>query len=195
MKLREEILKEHSKAQCNKIVRWVAADQGRFDELFDLFLHDEYSVVQRSAWPVSYCVIAHPVFIKKHWDKFIQQLKKPCIHDSVKRNSIRLLQDIEIPEKYRGEIMNICFKYLESPAEAVAVKAFSLTVLGNLSKYYPEIIPEIKLVVEDQLPNQTAAFKSRAKKLLKLESSQHFFVGNTDSGPLSHKNTGGDGCF
>ncbi|MEI9956637.1 MAG: hypothetical protein WDM90_10135 [Ferruginibacter sp.] len=89
------------------------------------------------------------------------------MHDAVKRNSVRLLQDIPIPKKYQGEIMDICFKYLASPTEAVAVKAFSLTVLHQLSKQYPEIIPEIKLLIEEQLPHQTAAFKSRAKSFLK----------------------------
>ena len=54
--------------------------------------------------------------------------------------------------------MDICFRYVASPKEAVAVKAFSLTVLGNLAKLYPEILPEIKLLIEAQLPNQTAAF-------------------------------------
>ena len=165
MDLRKEILKEHSKAQCNKIVKWVGADQKRFDELFYLFLNDEYRVVQRAAWPVSYCVIAHPPFISRHWAQLIRNLQKPNLHNAVKRNSIRLLQDIDIPEKYRGEIMNICFKFLESPSEALAVKVFSMTVLGNLAKYYPAIIPELKLIIEDQLPNQTAGFKSRAKKL------------------------------
>ena len=165
--LREEILKEHSKAQCTKIVNWVGSSQQRFDELFNLFLNDEYRVVQRAGWPVSYCVISHPEFIKKHWAALIQNLQKPNLHNAVKRNSIRLLQDIAIPKKYQGQIMDICFKYVESPSEAVAVKAFSLTVLNNLAKLYPEIFPELKLLIEDQLPYQTAAFRSRAKALIK----------------------------
>ncbi|MEJ7671786.1 MAG: hypothetical protein WKF59_03550 [Chitinophagaceae bacterium] len=49
MNLRDEILKEHSKAQCNKIVQWVGDSQKRFEELFHLFLTDEYRVVQRAA--------------------------------------------------------------------------------------------------------------------------------------------------
>ncbi len=65
--------------------------------------------------------------------------------------------------------MDICFKYVESPTEAVAVKAFSLTVLSNLAKLYPEILPELKLLIEDQLPHQTAAFRSRAKVLIKAD--------------------------
>ena len=165
--LRAAILKEHSKAQCTLIVNWVGLSQQRFDTLFHLFLHDEYRVVQRAAWPVSYCVIAHPQLITKHWKQLIKNLQQPNIHAAVKRNSVRLLQDIAIPKKYQGQIMDICFKYVASPTEAVAVKAFSLTVLTNLAKQYPEIIPEIKLLIEDQLPHQTAAFKVRAKVFLK----------------------------
>ena len=57
MKLSETILKEHSKANCRRILIWVGDDQRRFDDLFDLFLSDEYRVVQRAGWPLSYCVI------------------------------------------------------------------------------------------------------------------------------------------
>jgi len=167
MNLREEILKEHSSSQRDKIVAWVGASQERFDKLFKLFTNDVYRVTQRAAWPVSYCVAAHPGFINKHWPGFIKNLEKPGLHDAIKRNSIRLLQNMEIPGKYQGAIMSICFKYLESPTEAVAIKVFSLTVLGNLAKLYPEIIPELKLLIEEQIPDQTAGFKSRAKKVLK----------------------------
>lgn len=164
--LKAALLAEHSKAQCERIVQWVGKDQKRFDELFTLFLHGEYRVVQRAAWPVSYCVIAHPGLIKKHWKKLVGNLHKPGIHNAVKRNSIRLLQDIEIPEAYEGRIMDICFAFAGSPTEAIAVKAFALTVLGNLAKKYPDIIPELEVLIEDNIPHATPAFKSRAKKLL-----------------------------
>ena len=170
MNLREEILKEHSKSQRDKIVDWVGDSKQRFNELFRLFLNDEYRVTQRAAWPVSYCVGAHPAFIRDNFGKLLKNLEKPNLHDSIKRNSIRLLQHVAIPKKYQGQVMNCCFEYLESPTEAVAIKAFSLTVLGSLAKQYPEIIPEVKLLIEDQLPRQTAAFKNRAKVFLKTFS-------------------------
>ena len=167
MDLRETILAEHSKANCNKIVNWVGNSQQRFDELFDLFLNSEYRVNQRAAWPVSYSVIDHPQFIKKHFSKLIKNLHKPGIHDSVKRNSVRLLQHIDIPKKIHGEVMDLCFHYVSSPSEPVAIKAFSLTILQNLSQEYPEIKNELKLIIEDRWPHETAAFRSRAKKFLK----------------------------
>jgi hypothetical protein len=165
--MREQILKEHSKANCMAIVKWVGSSQQRFDELFALFLTGEYRVTQRASQPLSYCVEAHPAFIKKHFGKLVKNLKQPNLHDAVKRNTIRLLQYVDIPIKYQGPVMDICFGYVASPTEAVAIKAFSLTVLGSLARQYPEIIPEIQLLIADQLPHQTAAFKSRAKAFLK----------------------------
>lgn len=167
VKLRETILKEQSKANCTKIVNWIGDSQPRFDELFHLFLTDEYRVVQRTAWPLSYCVINHPELIQKYFSKLIKNLRKPKLHDAVKRNTIRLLQHITIPERLHGEVMNLCFGYIASNVEPVAVKAFSLTVLQNLSKQYPEIRNELKLVIEERWDHESAAFRSRAKKILK----------------------------
>ena len=112
MNLREEILKEHSKAQCNKIVNWIGNSQKKFDELFNLFLNDKYRVTQRAAWSVSYSVIANPEFIKNNFSKLINNLKKPGLHNSIKRNSVRLLQHVSIPKKFHGDIMDICFRYV-----------------------------------------------------------------------------------
>lgn len=167
MNLREEILKEHSKEQCEKIVKWIVASQQRFDELFRLFMHDESRVMQRAAWPISNAVIAHPEFINNHFGSLIEKLRQPHNHNAVKRNAIRLLQEVDIPKKWQGSIMNICFQFLASPTEMVAIKVFSMAVLANLCKTYPEIAPELKLLIEAQLPTQTAGFRSRANKVLK----------------------------
>ena len=167
MNLRETILAEHSKSQMTKIVKWVGQSQQRFDELFKLFLNDEYRVTQRAGWPLSYTARKHPVLIHKHLGKLIKNLQKETLHDAVKRNSVRILQDIEIPKRYHGDIMNICFNFIQSPTEAVAIKAFSLTILENLLPLYPDIKNELKLIIEERWPHETAAFRSRAKKILK----------------------------
>jgi hypothetical protein len=166
MNLRETILSGHSKAQTMKIVNWVGNSQIRFDELFNLFLNSEYRIVQRSAWPISYCVIDHPNLIKKHFKKLIEQLKKSGQHVAVRRNIVRLLQHIEIPLKYHGEIMDICFRFIAAHDEAIAVKAFSITVLQKLSAKYPQIRQEIKLIIQERWDYESNAFKSRAGKLL-----------------------------
>ena len=165
MNLREEILKEHSKKQCTNIVHWVGDDQQRFDELFRLFIKDNYRVVQRAAWPLSYCVKANPHFIKSNFGKLILNLQQLKLHNAIKRNTIRLLQWVDIPKKFQGAVMELCFMYLQSPEEPVAVKIFSMSVLKTLSEKYPEIVPELQMVIREQLPRQTAGFRSRANKI------------------------------
>lgn len=166
MDIREALLAEHSKAQCNRIVKWIGSDQKRFDQLFALFTGKEYRVIQRAAWPVSYAVEAHPSLIRKHWGKLIKFMQDPLVHVAVKRNSLRLMQDLDIPEKYHGEIMNLCFDYIMRINEAAAVKAFALTVLDNLSKTYPEIKQELATIIETQWDTETPAFRSRGRKIL-----------------------------
>lgn len=167
MDLRKTILKEHSKRNCNRIVKWVGGSEKRFKELFQLFLNDEYRVVQRAAWPLSYVLIKHPGLLKNNFGKLIQTLSKPGIHVAVKRNTFRILQNISTPKRYHGEVMSLSFEYLNSVDETVAVKVFSMKVLANLSLIYPEIKTELKLMLEDQWDQQSIAFRNRARKILK----------------------------
>lgn len=135
--------------------------------MFDLFINDEYRVVQRAAWPLSYAVINHPELIRKHFGRLLKNLKKPGIHNAVKRNTVRLLQHLDIPRRCHGEIMDTCFSYIASPTEKVAIKAFSLTILEKLAAIYPEIRSELKTIVEDRWEHETAAFRVRARNILK----------------------------
>jgi hypothetical protein len=167
MKLREELLKENSKANCMRIVKWIGDSEERFAQLVDVFLHDEYRVVQMAAWPLSYVLEAHPELAKKHLPVLLRNLDKPDLIPAVKRNTIRALQSLPIPKKYQGLVMNHCFNYICDPTEKPAVKAFSLTVLENLSQIYPDIKGELRLVIESNMENETPAFVSRAKKILK----------------------------
>ena len=56
---------------------------------------------------------------------------------------------------------------LNSPNEPIAVKAFSMTVIFNLSKKYPDIVPELKASIEYLMPNASAGIKSRSNKILR----------------------------
>ncbi len=166
MNLYKEILHEHSKVQTNKIVVWVGSSQQRFNELVKLFLGDEYRVTQRAGWPLSNLAIEHPHLVKKHLPRFVKLLTNNKNHNAVKRNIVRLLQVVEIPEQLHGHVMDICFRFVADVEEAVAVKAFSLTILENLSQQYPEILNELKVIIEERWNYETPAFHSRAKKIL-----------------------------
>lgn len=165
--LRAAILKEHSKPQAARIANWIGKSQTRFDQLFKLFLNDEYRVVQRSAWPLSIAVLNHPPLIQKHYGPLIKKMLQPGVHDAVKRNALRLLQDLSVPARHQGPLMDACFRYIADPKEKAAIKAFSLTILEHLAQDYPDIRPELKSIIEDRFEDESPAFRSRARKILR----------------------------
>lgn len=168
MDIRAEILKEHSKQNSEAIAAWVGASPQRVTQLMDLFLHDEYRVVQRLAQVVSKLADAHPDLIKPHLPQLVKRMNEPGVHVAVKRNVIRILQYVDIPESLHGDVMNTCFDLLADPNETVAVRVFSMTVLDKLSAQYPEIRQELQVIIEDVLEQGcTAAFRARARMVLK----------------------------
>jgi len=165
--LEKVILDEHSKAQCNRVVAYVGDDKKRFAQLMKLFFEGEYRVTRRAAWPMSYVVRKHPELIAPYFGRLLTKLSNPKEGDAVVRNIVRLLQTVDTPKRYHGKLMTICFEFIQSNEAAIAIKAFSLSILQNLAKDYPEIIPEVKTIIEERWDIETAAFRSRARNFLK----------------------------
>lgn len=161
--LKDVLFKEHK----DRIIAYIGKDKDRFATLMRLFFTADNRIAQRAAWPMSFCVRDHPELIAPYYKQLLDNLDRKDIHAAVVRNTIRLLQDVDIPKKFHGRVMNKCFDLVQSPESPIAVKAFSLTVLSNLSADYPEIAGELKLVIEDQWDEATPAFRSRAKRVLK----------------------------
>lgn len=167
MNLMESIAKEHSKAQRDRIIKYVGSNQARFNRLISIFLAGPYRITQRAAWPLSYCVERHPELIRPHLRKILLNLGRPGITDAVKRNTVRLLQFIPIPKSLQGLAAQTCYRLFENQKEPIAVRVFAMTVLSNLASEQPELKRELRMMIEDQLPYASAGFRSRARKVLK----------------------------
>src|ERR1700761_2957037 len=115
MDILQSLRKEHSKKQTDRIVAFIGADKERFAVLVELFFAGEYRITQRAAWPLSYCVRAHPELIGPYFNRLLDHLQRKDIHVAVIRNTVRLLQDVEIPKKYHGRVMSTCFDFIQSP--------------------------------------------------------------------------------
>jgi hypothetical protein len=166
MNLEREILKEHSKRQTLKIAHSIGNSKEKFSELINLFFNGSYILSQRSSWIVSHCADSHPELIRPYLDKMISRLGKPC-HDAVIRNTLRIFQTAEIPERSCGSLSDQCFKILCSQEQPVAIRTFAMTVLYRITERYPELKNELKILIQDQMPYSSPAFTSRGKKILK----------------------------
>ena len=168
MNIKEALLDDatYNKEHILKVSEYACTSAKNFKALMQCFLANDYRLAQRAAWSVSWAARKKPEMIKPHIKSLVEQLERNDVHNAVIRNSVRVLEAIDIPEALHADVMNACFKFIETPSTPAAIKAFSLTTLFNLYKIYPEIKQELKLIIEDRMDTETAAFKSRGKKIL-----------------------------
>ncbi len=167
MDIREEALREHSKKQIQKIAKWIGNDPERFQQYLKLFLHDEYRVVQRISWVLSVLAEEHPAMVAKFLPKIIKRLDDEKIHVAVKRNVVRVLQFLPIPEKCEVKVLDHCLKYIADPNETVAVRCFAMTVAANLAGQYPELKREVSETIKSSMKSTTPGLKVRSRDVLK----------------------------
>lgn len=167
MDLTRELLRAHTKSQATKIADYVNDNPTRFKVLVDTFLKGPYRITQRASWPLNLCVERKPTLVKPHLKRILRHLQEPGIHDAVKRNTMRMLQFCIIPKALHGSVADLCFQYLQSKKEAVAIKVFAMTVLSNIIEKEPDLKKELKIILEDQLPYASPGFTVRAHRVLK----------------------------
>jgi hypothetical protein len=165
-RLTEMLLKEHSKTQRDEIVNYIGSNPKRFSELIQLMIKGPYRITQRAAWPLSYIVVKHPQLVLPHLTMLMNAASQHTAHNSVKRNVVRLLQFINIPNKLHGYVIDFSLQFLNNSKEPIAVRVFAMTVLANLAQQHPTLKNEVIPLIEAQLPYSSAAFKNRGSKIL-----------------------------
>jgi len=167
MNLVDELEKKHSLATKNKIIRYVGTDPKRFGELMKVFLGGTYRITQWAGWPLSDIVKKHPHLVTPYLKPVLTSIDKPGQHVAVKRNVMRLLQFIDIPPKLRGLAFDKAFKLQQDTSEPIAVQVFAMSVMTQIAMKEPDLKNEVIIAIEEQLPYGSAAYTSRAAKLLK----------------------------
>ncbi len=162
------IEEQHSRAQKDIIVALVLSDKAYFNALMKCFFFGEYRICQRAAYPLLDLVKAKPEWFKSTFQKILDKLNQDNNHPSILRNSVRILVELDIPKKYEMEFLDKSLMYIMDNDLPVAIRAFAITLAGQIAGPYPELLEEVKMVVQEQMEYpQKAAFRFRATKLLK----------------------------
>lgn len=167
MMLSEYLKRDFSKLDTVMLAKEIGEDQERFDELISIMLSADSLTAPRAAWVASHCSDLHPWLVTKHLKHLIRNLQNP-VHDAVKRNTLRMIRHVRIPDEMMGLTADVSFKFLDSAKEPIAVKVYAMDVLFGIVKKFPEMKEELKTTIKDQLPFGSAGFRNRGAKILKM---------------------------
>jgi hypothetical protein len=168
MDIRTQLLKEHSKANTRLVADWIGQDPQRVAHLVDLFINDEYRVVQRASWVVSEIGCKYPSLLEPYYAQIIATMQKP-VHPGVLRNGLKFFAEtqVKLPEEEEGLLVQLCFEVLLAPQQAIAVQVHAMQYIANLLPVYPDLAIELKEIIEMNFENGSAGFRSRGRKILK----------------------------
>jgi len=143
-----------------------------------LFLVDD-KISCRAAWVLEYVCNNNLELILPHLDALTNDLRKVHLDSAVrpvakicellvkafynkKQNPVKK----SLKSKHLESITEVCFDYMIRK-EKVAPKAFAMNTLYLLGQDHDWIHPELKIILERDFNKQSAAFKARAKHLMK----------------------------
>jgi hypothetical protein len=158
---------DFSAREKNKAVRYIGYDQSRFDRVIREFFKGPHRYNQLAAGPLHDAVRRYPHLLSPHVRRFLIQLDKTGNYPAMTRNILRILQLVTVPKSLQGRAVNTGLRILEDTEELVAAKVFAMTMLANIAKAHPGLKSEIRAVIENQYPYASAAYKSRARRVLK----------------------------
>lgn len=163
--IQKKLLRVKYKSDLNEFIGWLDNDPIKFQALMACFFSNNLRICQKASWPVLHIAINEQNLVKPYLSKMVRNLDH-APHDAVVRNTVRIFQDIDIPENLSGILYEKCFSYIEDIKSTIAVKCFSMSILAKIASQYPELSHELVAVIEEQLPYSSAGFKSRAKRIL-----------------------------
>ena len=161
-----QLLQEHSRTNTNKIAKAIGSSETEFKKMVNIIYHEKSPLPHRAAWLLATVNQKNPEMLLPYIPLFIKTVSDFKV-DGIKRNMMLVLAKHEIPEKLQGKLITICFDFVLSKTETVAVKANAMQCIANIAKQHREIIPELKAAIEDQLPKTSKAFHARAGMILK----------------------------
>ena len=172
MDLKTEILKSGDKAHVLHIVNLIGEDEEKFAILMDMFFDKQYATRMRISWILMHVADVQPQLVPPYFEKMILNLRTPKLIDAIKRNTLRTIAELDpkLSEELTGHALDICFDFLISTKEPVATKVHAMQVIYNLCKNEPELLNELKMVIEDQMDYGSTGFKARGRKILKAIS-------------------------
>lgn len=138
------------------------------EELLISSLDDDQLISNRAMWVLNHCADLEFERIKPFHVKLINHLKNKNLHSGVIRSILRMFQNHPVPKKLESFMLDKCFECIKNPSEAIAVRAFAMTVVFNISKPYPELLNELSIVLNHlNVTEESAAIRARTKNTLK----------------------------
>lgn len=166
MNLKTKFTQRLNKTCISLLAKKTAFDQKLLNELISLMRDPENIISMQASWVFTHATEINPAITLSQLKKIVFLLEKSQ-SVAVKRNICRSLQFLDIPETCQGKVYTLCFAFAANTSEAIAIRAFSLTILFNIALKHTDLVRELTILMQEVSKEDVPAIKSRTCHLLK----------------------------
>lgn len=170
---------DHSRDKRSYFANLVNNNLNLLPELLEICNEVDNPISCRAAWGLEFVCKKNIVAILPHLDHFLIISEKVHLHPAV-RPMAKIVEYLTLSfyerkeqktqecltKKHREKMAEICFDWIITD-QKVAAKAYSMTSLFLLGTEFEWIHPELKTTLENNYNKGSAAYKARARMILK----------------------------
>ena len=163
----ESKLVDSSRRIADLVVADIGNNPGKFAEVMDIALRDEYPLSMRAARVIALCIENNPGLIVPHQQKIVDAFENLSV-EGVKRSFLKIFAEIpvEINEELIGILTDRSFNWLVDEKEAIAIRYYAIDILLKVVKIYPEIKGELTDALNYIRENDSTALQTKSKKVI-----------------------------
>lgn len=148
------------------LINEIARNSDYYQNLMEIALYDSNQKSWRAAYLVDKINDDYPKLLFPYLQKMIEQVRIEK-NTGKKRHFLKLISMNDLNINQQGLVFDFCIETLKSAKEPAAVRVHAMQILQNIALKETELIPEILLVIENELEyHSTAGITSRGKKLI-----------------------------
>jgi hypothetical protein len=147
------------------LVSYLLNNRGEMPQIIDLINSGNEKIAWRAAWVLDHITMENPEISTPFFPEILQTLKQTPFN-GVRRSLLRIMVTTPTELNEDGELLDLCFKWINSPAFPIAVRAHSMQFVFDLLPKYPELKNEFSHSLEFALDDESKGVRSKARKLL-----------------------------
>jgi 8-oxo-dGTP diphosphatase len=162
-----------SNMMSTKEADWVASsaidNHAIFMKLFEYSFSHDKKLALRASWTLTKVCDRFPEIIYPYLGQIVESLNK-IENESALRSFLRILSLSDLKQTNRRQqciLADFCFNALNSGFSAIAVKAYSMEVLYQLSLIYHELANELATSILFLMEDGSAGITARGKTILR----------------------------
>ena len=146
------------------VVEQVRASPALFDQLIAGISHDDPLVRMRSADAAEKLTVDHPEWLQPHKRALLNILNEST-EQEVRWHAAQMLPRLKLTKREREQALRVLMRYLQDKRRIVQVSA--LQAMAGLCEQDDALKPQVVDIIRTQSTSNSAAVRSRCRKLLK----------------------------